>query len=287
MAHLHEAPRPTAVERDRGAATVTQGEDAAAPALASLRLNLEINRSFRILVGTFGLVAGALALLYTWRRGDRMVELLVQDRLDLERLLVLGLPVLTFGLFAGLAVAVCWGLHSRGQEELLRTLDTVSRIRREGEVAVSARGLMFSFEEKLVNARRAFMLLLWFGRTLFIVCLGLFTISAGRAILGETDLFTVALSATSVAGALLAIATDAPRKVKEHLADVVQVQSIVTGCDRQISLLESDAQAVMNSKLCTAEKHRMVLEVQGRMGLVTRRSAQLVEHYAEPSPEEP
>jgi hypothetical protein len=72
--------------------------------------------------------------------------------------------------------------------------------------------------------------------------------------------------------------------VKEHLADVVQVQSIVTACDRQISLLESDAQSVMAADLPAAERHAMVLEVQEHMGEVARRSVQLVQRYAEPPP---
>jgi hypothetical protein len=247
-----------------------------------LRENLTINQTFRSLVGIFGLTAAVLAMLYTWQRGDRMVQLLNQGRLDAERVLTLSLPVVLFGAFAGLSVAVAWGLHSRSQEELCRTLDTLSRLKREGEVAVSARGLMFAFEEKLNNARRAFMLLLWFGRTLFILCLGLFAVAAIRSIADHRDLFTLALGVTSVAGSLLAVATGVPKTVKQHLSDVIQVQSIVTGCDRQISLLESYALSVMNSGVGQPATHELVLEVQDRMDTVVQGAVKLMQRYAEP-----
>ncbi len=52
-------------------------------------------------------------------------------------------------------------------------------------MAVSARGLIVAFEAKLQNAQRAFTLLLWIGRTTFVICLGLFTAAVVRAVLGH------------------------------------------------------------------------------------------------------
>lgn len=253
-----------------------------------LRANTALNLAVRVLLGLFGLVSCALALRYIAVRGDEMVEILSRstdsgDRVG-KRLLVLCMPVLLFGLLAGLAAAAAWTMHARGQDETTRTLDMLSRLKREGEVAVSARGLMYAFEEKLQNARRALNLLLWLGRTLFLICIGLFAAAVINAMAKGADLVTVTFGVTSVAGSLLAVANGVPRKVKEHLADVIQVQTIVTGCDRQISLLESDALAALNNSQCgVADTHHIVLEVQERMSTVVAVALKQIEDYVDPA----
>jgi len=253
-----------------------------------LRANTALNLAVRVLLGLFGLVSCALALRYLAVRGDEMVEILSRstdsgDRVG-KRLLVLCMPVLLFGLLAGLAAAAAWTMHSRGQDETTRTLDMLSRLKREGEVAVSARGLMYAFEEKLQNARRALNLLLWLGRTLFLICIGLFAAAVINAMAKGADLVTVTFGVTSVAGSLLAVANGVPRKVKEHLADVIQVQTIVTGCDRQISLLESDALAALNNSQCgVGDTHHIVLEVQERMSTVVALALEQIEDYVDPA----
>jgi hypothetical protein len=253
-----------------------------------LRANTALNLAVRVLLGLFGLVSCALALRYIAVRGDEMVEILSKstdsgDRVG-KRLLVLCMPVLLFGLLAGLAAAAAWTMHARGQDETTRTLDMLSRLKREGEVAVSARGLMYAFEEKLQNARRALNLLLWLGRTLFLICIGLFAAAVINAMAKGADLVTVTFGVTSVAGSLLAVANGVPRKVKEHLADVIQVQTIVTGCDRQISLLESDALAALNNSQCgVADTHHIVLEVQERMSTVVALAVKQIEDYVDPA----
>lgn len=253
-----------------------------------LRANTALNLAIRVLLGLFGLVSCALALRYIAVRGDEMVEILSKstdsgDRVG-KRLLVLCMPVLLFGLLAGLAAAAAWTMHARGQDETTRTLDMLSRLKREGEVAVSARGLMYAFEEKLQNARRALNLLLWLGRTLFLICIGLFAAAVINAMAKGADLVTVTFGVASVAGSLLAVAKDVPRKVKEHLADVIQVQTIVTGCDRQISLLESDALAALNNSQCgVADTHHIVIEVQERMSTVVALAVKQIEDYVDPA----
>lgn len=253
-----------------------------------LRANTALNLAVRVLLGLFGLVSCALALRYIAVRGDEMVEILSKstdsgDRVG-KRLLVLCMPVLLFGLLAGLAAAAAWTMHARGQDETTRTLDMLSRLKREGEVAVSARGLMYAFEEKLQNARRALNLLLWLGRTLFLICIGLFAAAVINAMAKGADLVTVTFGVASVAGSLLAVAKDVPRKVKEHLADVIQVQTIVTGCDRQISLLESDALAALNNSQCgVADTHHIVIEVQERMSTVVALAVKQIEDYVDPA----
>jgi hypothetical protein len=253
-----------------------------------LRANTALNLAVRVLLGLFGLVSCALALRYTAVRGDEMVEILSKstdsgDRVG-KRLLVLCMPVVLFGLLAGLAAAAAWTMHARGQDETARTLDMLSRLKREGEVAVSARGLMYAFEEKLQNARRALNLLLWLGRTLFLICIGLFAAAVINAMAKGADLVTVTFGVASVAGSLLAVAKDVPRKVKEHLADVIQVQTIVTGCDRQISLLESDALAALNNSQCgVVDTHHIVIEVQERMSTVVALAVKQIEDYVDPA----
>lgn len=253
-----------------------------------LRANTALNLAVRVLLGLFGLVSCALALRYIAVRGDEMVEILSKSTDSGDgvgtRLLVLCMPVLLFGLLAGLAAAAAWTMHARGQDETTRTLDMLSRLKREGEVAVSARGLMYAFEEKLQNARRALNLLLWLGRTLFLICIGLFAAAVINAMAKGADLVTVTFGVASVAGSLLAVAKDVPRKVKEHLADVIQVQTIVTGCDRQISLLESDALAALNNSQCgVADTHHIVIEVQERMSTVVALAVKQIEDYVDPA----
>jgi hypothetical protein len=257
--------------------------------LAIVQRNLQagawLNLVARALLGLTGLAAGVLALRYVEVHGQEMVTILSQPRatgnLVGDQLLALSAPVLLFVVLAGMAAAAAWTVHGRGQEELGRTLDAVTRLKREGEVAVSARGLVFAFEEKLQNARSAFTLLLWLGRTLFIVCLGLFGLAVINAIVGGVDLLTVGLSATSLAGALISVAVGVPRSIKESLSDVVQIQSIITGCDRQISLLESDALAALNDHHTPmAETHKLVIEATDHISAVVASSVDLIERAA-------
>jgi hypothetical protein len=257
-------------------------------ALSGLRTNSRINVSARVLLGLFGLACAVVALDYVHQRGDLMVEILREPGTGSgvigERMLALTMPVLLFCGFAGVAGAVTLVLHSRGQEETGRTLEALNRMKREGEVAVSARGLTFAFEEKLTNARRAFTLLLWLARTLFIVCLGMFAVSVFNAIISGVDLFTVALGGTSVVAALLAVALSVPDNVTQQLANVIQIQSIVTGCDRQISLLESDAMSAMNNSDTEATvAHGIVLDVQDRIDKVVSHAVQQIEDSVDPT----
>jgi len=253
-------------------------------AVRALHRNGHLNYCTRLLLMLFCMVAATLALVYVYQRGDTMVEVLQRpraaDEAISEQLLALSAPVLLFGIFAGLAAAAVAVVHSRGMDETFRTLDTISRLRREGEVAVSARGLIFAFEEKLTNARRAFTLLLWFGRTLFIVCLGMFVVALLNSILSGVDLLTVVLGSASVVGALLGVTLSVPRTIAHQLANVIQVQSIVTGCDRQISLLESDALSALNDNgVDAAETHRIVTSVQERMQTVVSRAVAEIPRY--------
>ena len=110
-------------------------------------------------------------------------------------------------------------------------------------------------------------------------------IKFARRIFADNDWPVIDVTRRSIeAGSLLAVAKDVPRKVKEHLADVIQVQTIVTGCDRQISLLESDALAALNNAQCgVVDTHHIVIEVQERMSTVVALAVKQIEDYVDPA----
>jgi hypothetical protein len=119
---------------------------------------------------------------------------------------------------------------------------------------------------------------------LFVICMGLFAAAVVNAMVSGQDLVTLGFGATSVAGSLLAVTRGVPRDVKEHLADVIQVQTIVTGCDRQISLLESDALAALNnSHFGVMETHQIVVDVQQHMSSVVENAVNMVERCVDPA----
>jgi hypothetical protein len=62
------------------------------------------------------------------------------------------------------------------------------------------------------------------------------------------------------------------------------VQTIVTGCDRQISLLESDALAALNnSHVGVMETHQIVIDVQQHMSGVVEDAVDMVERCVDPA----
>jgi hypothetical protein len=256
-------------------------------ALHTLRSNSWLNLAARALLMLLALGASMLAVVSVYGRADATVESLRQSGAGNEaiwaQLLALSAPVLLLALFAGLAAVAVALVHSRGIDESVRTIDSVNRLRRESEVAVSARGLIVAFEDQLASARRAHTLLLWLGRTLFIITLGLFAVSAIDAAWHGINWLTAGMGATSLGAALLAVATKVPRKVAHDVANIVQLQLIVTGAHRQISLLES----VLHPKTTAdADVRDTVLAVQERIGRVIEVAIAQIERYAD-QPEPP
>jgi hypothetical protein len=246
-----------------------------------VRVNARLGLVTRAMLIAVALVALASAVLFVHLHAQEIAGTIgASGGVDAARMLAVSLPVLLFGALAALAAVAAWTMHRRGQDELCRTLDVLTRLKREEGVGVSARGLMFAFEEQLHNARSAFTLLLWLGRTLFIVCLGLFGAAVVNAIaLQESELLTLALGATSLGGALLAVVCGVPDRIRASLADVIRLQSIVTGGYRRISLLESAAIAALNDTDAD-EARRAVLDVQERIGAVVVQSVELMPRAA-------
>jgi len=246
----------------------------------TLRTNTLLNLCMRSGLAIIGLAAGASALVYTWLRGDELATV-IAGKSDAGDLLAVAMPFLFFVLLSALAAVTAVIAHARGLEETSRTLEAITRIEREGEVAVSARGLIFAFEEKLHNARHAFTLQLWLGRTMFLVCLGLLAATLINAF-AHDGLAAVTTGAGSVFAAFLGVTKRVPHNVGRHLADVVQIQSIITGCDRQISLLETAALAALKNNADPDTAHKFVLEAQSRIDEVVDRAVERIEDYADP-----
>jgi len=276
----HHEQEPHGAGQPAGRASSLSRKELAGDMTATLRANMVLNLCVRAGLAIVGLAAGASALAYTWWRGDELAAA-IADKGDSGDLLALMMPFVLFvllGVLAGTATVVA---HARGLEETCRTQEALNRLEREGEVAVSARGLIFAFEEKLQHARRAFTLQLWLGRTMFLVCLGLLTATLVNAML-DHGVVTIATGAGSVVAALLGVTKRVPHNVGHHLANVVQIQSIITGCDRQISLLESAVLAALKDNTDPNATHRFVLECQLRIDEVVNRAVARIEGCADP-----
>jgi len=239
--------------------------DVAALSLRTLGANSRLNLVARTLLMVFSLTTAALAVVYVVVRSNAIVDILLKPRIPGDeiagRLFALGAPVLLLGGFALLGAIAAAVIHSRSLDESVRTLDSINRLRREGEVAVSARGLVVAFEEQIATIRRSHSLLLWLGRTLFVISLGLFSVAAISALWHGVDIWTLGMGVTSLGGAMWTAASRVPANVAHDAANVVQIQLIVTAAHRQISLLESDAFAALNSKEASVEtQHAVALD---------------------------
>jgi hypothetical protein len=255
-------------------------------ALGTLKHNGRLNLAGRVLLMIFALGTATAATVLVVLRAEETVGALTDPTRSDEigkLLLALTAPVLLLLLLGGLAVLVGFLAHSRGLDESVKTLDSVNRLRREDEVAVSARGLIVAFEEQLSSIKRAHSIVMWVARSLFIVTIGLFLVCVVTTLAQGADPATLVLGAASLAGALLGTAKDVPGTIAHHSADVLQMQLIVTGAHRQISMLESDAIASLNNKKTKREDaHKMVLEAQQRIEDVLAMAVVQVEHFADP-----
>ena len=239
-------------------------------AIAAIKRDLVLSLATRVCLAVFGVGAGVAAIAYALlQAGDLAAS--GGSALDGERLTAFLLPPALLMILSIVAGIAAWTIHSRNLDETYRALDAASRMRREAEVAVSARGLVHSFEEKLNSTHRAFTLLLWFGRTLFLVSLGLFLAAALNAIFRGADIYTAILGGTSLVGVVIGMLRDVPGEVKSDLADVVRIQTIVTGFHRQLSLLET--YALEGDSGAHPER---VLEAQERIDKAAERAAQRI-----------
>jgi hypothetical protein len=254
--------------------------------LGAVKNNTRLNAVLRCVLALVGVVATAAALIYTVVHASAIVGALSSPRptgMSLwERIFAQSWPVFILMALAALTAVAAWWAHVRGQEEIERASDCVSRLRREAEVAIPARGLTHVFEEKLANARRAYMLQLWLGRALFLVSLGLFSAGVINTLAGGESLVTLTFTAGSVVGVLFGTARRVPRTIARHLADIVQVQIAITGCDRQIGLFENYAYQLLKDERASEEVLAALILVHERIETVVQNAIQRVEQYADP-----
>ena len=267
-------------------ATAPITTDVASLSLSTLKANSRLNLVARTLLMVFSLTTAALAVAYVITRADAAVSILQRPGDEmLPRLVALGAPMLLLAAFAILGAIAAAVIHSRSLDESVRTLDSINRLRREGEVAVSARGLVVAFEEQIATIRRSHSLLLWLGRTLFVISLGLFAVAAISALWHGVDVWTLGMGVSSLGGAMWTAASRVPSNVAHDAANVVQVQLIVTAAHRQISLLESDAFAALNAKETDVRAaHAVALDNQERIERVMTTAIGQIETYTDPKP---
>jgi hypothetical protein len=139
---------------------------------------------------------------------------------------------------------------------------------------------MVAFEEQIATVRKAHTVLLWLGRTLFIVTLGLFAGSVIDMAWHGIDALSASLGVGSLLGAIFAVARKVPQSVARDAANVVQLQLIVTGAHRQISMLEATAFAALNNKESNGTK--LMLTVQERIDRVVATAIEQIERFAQP-----
>jgi hypothetical protein len=192
-------------------------------------------------------VAAALAIVYTMRRGDDMVSaILARDRAtDLlwERVVSLTMPVLLFIVLGAVCVAAAYVLQARALDERERALDAIARIQRESEGGVSrARTLARLTEDDLTHARREFAMQVTFGRASWWLSVTLLAVSVVYSIAaGDLDAYSLAFGGGGVLSYLLSAALKVPTKTRCNLAALSQRHLIVTGYAREIGLIEAEA----------------------------------------------
>ena len=229
-----EAERDETASLDRwGPQFQALGERAEAKWAARFKADL----AAQIALMAVAVIAGLLAVGYAVIHGPEMTEgvLAAESETFVEQLIALTWPVLVLGTLAILAGVGAWMVHIRAVEAYDRGFQALTQYWRDTSVPVQSREL----EEQVNFTRRAFLVLMWLARSLFIVSLGLFAAAVVDMIVrGTVDTSTVVLAGGSLVSALYGTARNVPRNVTKHLADIVQMQTILSTCNRELSLLE-------------------------------------------------
>jgi hypothetical protein len=228
----------------------------------------------QIALMTVAVTAGLLAVGYAVVHGPEMTKQILDAESGsfVEQLIALTWPVLVLGALAILAGAGAWMVHIRAVEAYDRGFQALTQYWRDTSVPVQSREL----DDEVNFTRRAFLVIMWLTRTLFIVSLGLFAVAVADIIIrGTVDASSVLLAGGSLMGALYGTASDVPTNVKKHLADIVQMQTILSACNRELSLLERIGKR--------HEKYRDVppLLIPRAMDAVVAKAAARIEVYTE------
>lgn len=213
-------------------------------AIMSMRRNLAITTAARAVF--YVLAAGLIVIVgyFVAIRFDGFVSAVLDARGNPDgryfwkTLLAIGTPVLIGLVSAGICVALALLIQNRGNTELQRALDHISRMAREGSVAESrSRALTQILEETLLNARQAFTLQLWISRVLFGVGIILLFTFIGSLFVDNT-VFTGGAVLSSVLSFAAAALFNPQRQIGSDLANITQLEAILGGYTRQAALIE-------------------------------------------------
>jgi len=256
--------------------------------VSGVKSNLVLNALARIVLSVVALTMMGATLVYVLSNAREIADFVGKPPDGAEslatRVLAETLPVALLLVLAMMSGFATWILHSRGIEELDHSLDGIGRLSRQAEVAIPARGLTYVFEEKLANVRKAYLLQLWLGRTLFIVSLGLVLGAVLNAVFKGEELVSLALGGGGLLGAAWGTAKKVPKTIAHHLADVVQLQSAIAGCDRQIGLFETYAYALLKD-VQPADRENVLprlMEVHRAIEGVVDQAILRIEKYSDP-----
>jgi hypothetical protein len=261
-------------------------------AFGALQRNCVLNFCVRVGLYVGALAALAVAIYYTLERGDSMVSVLLEHgggttNLDTRDIVALLLPDIVLLVMAMVCMLSALYIQSRGMTDFELGIEGIGRLRREADAGVSrSRTATHVLEETMENAKRAFRLQLWLSRSLFVVCLVLFGMAVVSAILaGEVDTYTVALGGGSLIGLLLATSRDAPEKIGAHLANVTQIETIVSGTIREMNVLEEYLYQVLEMNRtpdATGTAGALLAAGTKDMCRAIEHGVLLIEHYGEP-----
>jgi hypothetical protein len=216
-------------------------------AVISVRQNMMLNTLVR--AGFYLVAVALLALLVYLLWSEHAFMNLRQDSAGeiAASAVSTGFPFLLTLLSVGVCVGLALLIQTRSGSEFVRSLDQVSRLRREG-TAANTRSLALTqiLEETLANARQAFAMQLWISRVLFLVGISLvfaFIIS----LFGNNPW----VSGSSIVTSILALGASAllnpQRQIGSDLAIVTQLEAILGGYIRQASMLEEHLYEIMES----------------------------------------
>jgi hypothetical protein len=192
-------------------------------------------------------IAGLMALLYTWRRGDAMVDAILSGDREVaplgERLLTLTLPVLLLVFLGAMCVIGAAVLQSRALDERERALDAIARVRRETESGASRmRTLARLAEDDLTHARREYLMQLAFGRGVVVLAGGMIICAISYSLaVGDVDRYTLAFGGGAVVPWLLGVVLDLPTKIARNLFALSQRHLIVAAFAREVGVIEAHA----------------------------------------------
>jgi hypothetical protein len=238
----------------------------------SARFKADLGAQIALMSVSFA--SGIVAVGYAVVHGPEMTRgiLAADSETFIEQLLALTWPVLVLATLAILAGAGAWMVHVRAVEAYNCSFQALTQYWRDTSVPVQSREL----DDQVNFTRRAFLVLMWLARALFIVSLGLFVAAVVDMIVrGTVDASTLALASGSLLSALYGTARRVPTNVANHLADIVQMQTILDACNRQLSLLERIGKR--------PEKYPAIppLLIPRAMDAVVMNATKRIEHYAE------